>query len=251
MVLGRPDCSDSRRIGWAPLPYFVMGVFEFVGLVTLYAILKRSRHLASRGDKGASKLLVLPIYHLVVYYILVVGTVVCVINTIGIYPGSIYVVGIKWFLNRTSSEALALFLLHNGVGNKAITNSIFGGFSWGAISTVVPFVLFAAFGEAAFVISLLCFASALFLFYVACWLLPPKYFHRRPAMSHYARFYVVAIGIFIAVLIILVSDSFDSRSCGLEGILAFLDLVQPFIVFRALMEDSKFWQGVHLFIVLC
>lgn len=175
-------------------------------------------------------------------YILVVGTTVCIINIVGLYPRSIYVIGLKWFLYRSCAEGLAVFFLHNGVGYKAVSNSLTFGLLWGLCSAVVPLIIYAEFDDTAFAVVLLALSSFLLVFYLCAWFLPQKYLHRRPALIDYSKFYVGALISFILIMLLILFD-FHPGSCAVEIVLAVLDLIQPFVIFRALIADSRFWQG--------
>jgi hypothetical protein len=239
------NCVNTHTVGETPLAYFVVGIIELFFLILLYAIIKRSRHLASKGVRLAANLLVIPVYQSVLEYILFVGALVCVINIFNIHPTNVYIVCVKWFLYRTVAEGLAVNLMHNGVGSRALWNSLLAGVSWGVVSSVLPTLVFVWAGFQSYAILVLILSVLLLVFYLVNWLCPRRYLHRRPAMLAYSRFYTVTVTCLIAVMLMLVYDEDGSGSCFAETALLVLDLVQPFIMFYALQDDSLYWQGLY------
>lgn len=239
------NCANSSKVGETPLAYFAVGIIELCFLLLLYGMIKRSRNLASRGVRLAANLLVLPIYQNVLEYILFVGALVCVINIFNIHPTNIYVVCGKWFLYRTVAEGLAVFLMHNGVGSRALYNSLLAGVSWGALSSVLPTIVFVFGGFQNYAIVVIVMSVLLLIFYIVNWLSPRRYLHRRPAMRTYAQFYTLTLICLIVVMLLLVLNPSRPGSCYAEMVLLFLDLLQPFVMFYALQEDSLYWQGLY------
>ena len=237
------SCS-SNYIGESPLPYFIVGIIEAILLILLWIVIKRSRHLASRGFNFASDLLILPIYNLILQFIFVVGICVCVINVFGLYSRNMYVIVSKWCLYRGVSEAIAISFMHNGVGMKCLTNSICMGFFWGILASFIPLYIYYIAGFQTYCIVITILAILLLIFYICNWLLPYKYLHRRPSMIAYARFYTLLILCFITVTVLVIFEIIDKILCVAEISLLILDLLQPFVIFRALQEDSMYWQGL-------
>ena len=116
------------------------------------------------------------------------------------------------------------------------------GLAWGAVSSFFPVVVFVAWGFQAYLVVVICLAVLLLVFYLCNWFAPESRLHRRPAMLSYSRFYSFVLICLLAVLLMLAFDA-DSASCIAELVLLVLDLLQPFVMFRALQEDSLYWQG--------
>jgi len=245
MTFAAHNCVNTTTVGDTPMPYFVVGIIELFFLILLYGIIKRSRYLASKGVRLAANLLVLPIYQSILEYILFVGALVCIINIFNIHPTNVYIVCVKWFLYRTVAEGLAVNFMHNGVGSRALWNSVLAGVSWGVVSSVLPTVVFVMLGFQSYAILVIVLSVLLLVFYVVNWLCPRRYLHRRPAMEAYSRFYTVTVSCLIVVMCLLVLDGDGSSACFAEMVLLVLDLVQPFVMFYALQDDSLYWQGLY------
>ena len=134
------ECAENITIGSAPLIYFLSGFFIICIQLFLLGMLKRSRHMASKGDRNASFVLVLPIYYLTVLYTIVVGIFVGIDDMVGFSIHNLYAFTVKWGLYRVVSEGLAVFLMHNGVGARSVNNAIIAGVAWSLISTLIPLV---------------------------------------------------------------------------------------------------------------
>lgn len=244
MPFGETSCSHYGDVGHSPFPYFLMGILELIFLLLLYIFIKRSRHLASRGFRGASNLLVLPLYHLIIQYILLIGLFVCIVNIFGIYEKSPVIIAIKWFCYRTCAEGVAVLFMHNGVGFKALRNSMIVGSTWGLFSSVFPLLVYLSLGFDSYAVFVLILGACLLLFYTTVWLAPTSLIHRRPALIGYARFYTCFISCFIIVIVLLMDEE-GWVDCISELCLLIIDLVQPFIIFHALQIDSMYWQGLY------
>lgn len=239
------ECAENITIGRAPLIYFVSGFLIICIQVFLLAMLKRSRHLASKGDRNASFVLVLPIYYLTVLYTIIVGIFVGIDDMMGFSIHNLYAFTIKWGLYRVVSEGLAAFLMHNGVGMRSVKNALVAGVTWSLVSTLTPLVFHAVYGWDAYFLCVLIFASCLLVFYSLLWLLPEDVIHRRPAMRSYARFFSISIIFLVLGLILLYYQHKAGVACIAESIFAMWDLFIPLIVFRTLVQDSQFWQGLY------
>lgn len=66
-------------------------------------------------------------------------------------------------------------------------------------------------------------------------------------MRLYARFYICLITVLIIVMLLLLKlDNNNTHLiCISEIVLLLLDLIQPFVMFRALQQDSLYWQGLY------
>jgi hypothetical protein len=217
-----------------------ISVLQLLSLLGLGIFVKRYRYLASKGNAKASELLVLPIYNLVFLYALACGFIVGLDNVTGYWVNSLYIFSVKWILIRTCAEGIAFFFMHSGVGYKALRRSLLSSLSWSVISTMIPIALYVLYGSTAFFVCALIFLSITLFFYLGLWLLPHNILIRRPAAVHYARFYSATMtSLIIAFSLIITGEG----PCFVRVILVVVDLLQPFIILRALNEDSQFWQG--------
>jgi hypothetical protein len=237
-------CAGGFSILSTPIIYFISGFFVFIVQIFLLGMLKRSRYLASRGDKQASNSLVLPIYYRGVVYLVVLGMFVGLDDMFVFYSQQVHVICIKWGLYRIISESLAIFLTHNGIGIKPLYNSLLIGVSWAVISTLVPLLVFEYYGWQTYLIVSSFLVLTLSSFYGVMWLAPQSSIHRRPALITYSRFFCLGLLVFALAHYLLLFQHQLRLSCLVEVILAFADLCQPLLIFYAMHEDSRFWQGL-------
>jgi len=239
------SCANGVSILSTPIIYFISGFLVFMVQIFLISMLKRSRYLASRGDRKASNILVIPIYYIAVVYLVAIGVLVGIDDMLGYYDAKVFMMCIKWGLYRLCSETLAVFLMHNGVGVKVFHRSLFFGSLWATFSTIVPLVLFATLGWGRYLIGSTVLVLILDCFYFVMWLAPAEYVHRRPALVVLSRFFAIGLLLFAAAHIILYYRSDLRASCMVEVIIVFADLLQPLVIFYTMQQDSQFWQGLY------
>jgi hypothetical protein len=239
-------CASGLSVLSTPITYFISGFLVFVVQIFLLGMLKRSRYLASRGDKQASNSLVLPIYYRGVVYLVVLGLFVGLDDMFTFYSQQVHVICVKWGLYRIISESLAIFLTHNGIGIKPLYNSLLIGVSWAVISTLIPLMVFEYYGWQTYLVVSSFLILALASFYGVMWLAPQSSFHRRPALITYSRFFCIGLLVFALAHYLLLFQDQLKLSCLVEVILAFADLCQPLLIFFAMHQDSRFWQGLFI-----
>ncbi len=124
-------------VGYSPLPYFVFGVTTVFGLGIVAVFLYQSGNTTRLGLKNIDY--ILPVYKNALYYVLTVGILVGMTNIVGIVVTDVYSSLIKWFLYRFITDGLAVFLMHNGIGVRALQNAMLSGFMYVimAILTVI------------------------------------------------------------------------------------------------------------------
>lgn len=238
------SCSSEVSVFGTPLIYFISGFLVLVIQVCLLALLKRSRHLASRGDKQASYVLMIPIYYIAVLYLVLLGIAVGIDDMFGFQDTQVIVVALKWGLYRMSSESLAVFLMHNAVGTKAVIRSMVIGSAWATFSTVVPLLLFVFGGWHPYLIGATVLIMILDAYYLAMWLAPQDTIHRRPALKLFAKFFSFGLTIFGAAHLLLYFRDDLRLPCLIEVIIVFADLLQPLVIYYVMHQDSQFWQGI-------
>jgi hypothetical protein len=238
-------CSNGVTVLSTPIIYFISGFLVFAVQIYLLGMLKRSRYLASRfGSKQASNSLILPIYYRGVVYLVILGILVGLDDMFVFYSEYVEVICVKWGLYRICSESLAIFLTHNGIGIKALYNSLCIGISWAVISIVIPVIIFEYYGWRTYLLVSSFLILLLAVFYGVMWLSPQDYIHRRPALITYSRFYCIGLIFFALAHYFLLFQDELQLSCFVEIILAFADLFQPLLIFYAMHQDSRFWQGL-------
>jgi hypothetical protein len=233
-------CSTNN----VPIIITSIGVLQFISLFGLFVYIKRNQRLVANGDKKASMILVMPIYDLIFKYTLLAGTLAAVDNMLNILYGDVYLFSAKYFLYRLAAECTAFFLMHNGVGEKALKRSLSLSFLWSSTTTSIQIILYFKFGPAEFYFTAALLTAMLLIFYSSLWLSPLSFLHRRPAAINYAQFYVAVDSVTFITLLLVLFQITDS--CAFQLTIAILDYFQPFLVLKALVSDSKFWQGINL-----
>ena len=238
------DFEHACSTNTVPIIITSIGVLQFISLLGLFVYIKRNRRLIANGDKKASMILVMPIYELIFNYTLLAGALVAVDNMLNILYGDVYIFSAKYFLYRLAAECTAFFLMHNGVGERAFKRSLLLSFLWSSTTTGAQIILFFKFGPAEFYFTAALLTAVLLIFYSSLWLSPSSFLHRRPAAIKYAQFYVALDSVTFVTLLLVLFQITDS--CALQLTVAIIDYLQPFLVLRALISDSKFWQGINL-----
>ena len=236
-------CSREIRVLGTPLVYFVSGFLVLSIQLLLIGLLKRSRYLASLGDKQASYVLMIPIYYVVVIYLVILGIAVGMDDMFGFQDTQVIAVAIKWGLYRFCSESLAIFLMHNAVGAKAVIRSVVIGGTWAMVSTLVPLLLFLLGGWQAYLIGATALILLLDIFYLVMWWAPEGALHRRPALKHFSMFFSIGLGVFAGAHLMLLFRDDLRLPCLIEVIIVFGDLLQPLVIYYVMHRDSQFWQG--------
>jgi hypothetical protein len=236
-----PDCADGITVLDTSVVYFVSGLVVVTIQLFIIAMLKRGRYLASKGDKVASTYLVLPIYYVIVRYLVLIGIVTALLDMSAIGDGA-FAISLKWGLYRICSESVAVFFMHNGIGIHTLLKSVAIGVTWGSFSTIVPFVVFNLYGWRSFLAVSTCFNVLLLTFDMLLWLAPRALIHRRPALLPFARYYAVGLILFLLMHSLLLVEA-ERFPCLTESITLFADIFQPLVIYYALLQDSRFWQG--------
>ena len=236
-------CVSFDIIGTSPLPYMLSGVLSIVGLCGIAFKLWYLENTARLGSKSIN--LILPIYTIPVAYVVVVGITVGFTNIMGMYSTSIAIAAAKWLLFRVAADGLAIFLLHNGIGLRALQRSLLLGTLWAVFSASVPLLLYFSLSIEAYSKTAIAFLSLLVAAYAALYLAPTTWIHRRPAMSRLALWNtIICLAFLITHLLLLRGVS--TGSCLIECLASACWLVQPFIILQALRQDSLFWQGLYV-----
>lgn len=235
------ECSIGYTVGNAEVPYFIFGVVELVTMAILLVYLVYPKFSNARNRPAP---LVLPIYYMTVLFTVFVGICTGLISVIGVLQENVYFRVVKWFLYRLVADGLAIFLLHNGVGQKALKHAFWGALLWSTTSSISQILLYTFLGYEYYVVCITILIVFLFTFYTSCWMLPQECLHKRPPLLSYAKKSTFVLLIFITVYILLLRD-FDRSSCAVQFCFAAVDILQPFAALRALREDSMFWQGLY------
>jgi len=175
------SCASVRVIGMSPVPYLVSGVLCIAALSWVVVVIWRNNNDTSRpGSKAID--LILPLYTVPVAYVVIVASTVGFANILGIYPTSLPIATIKWFLYRVPADGLACFLMHNGIGVRALRNAVTFGLVVAFLSGFVPLLIYFAVSMEAYVIVAIALLSAMVAVYLFLALAPADTIHRRPAL---------------------------------------------------------------------
>lgn len=253
MLLERTYCNSNLVIGISPVVDFVAGVIQLGLLAITVVVLNLIPWVTCLGQKHAITI-VAPIYFLVLFYAIALALAISVFGILGLSYEFVEADFVKWVIFRSCSEGLAIFLLHNGIGVRAMRHAIFGGIAWALVSGGIPVIIYhSAKNEnlLGFLIATIFFSALLMIFYIITLTAPMSWLHRRPAMISYSFINIVLLAIFIgAMSFLLVND--EASSCEVEIIVAFYYNLQPFVIIYALRQDSLFWQGIELLLpIIC
>lgn len=241
------------KVGRTPLPNFVIGLVLIVTSFLLILWIFYSSLNISTRKRGGFRILLLPIYHSVVVYTIVVTTLVGIDNLLGISSEYLFLHVVKWSLFQFQTVGILTFLMHHGVGWRALRHSLLLGALWSLIS---GFILVLSFyvtsttnndnSSINFLIALASVSLLLLVFFLALWLIPLKVLHRRPAATRLLQISAVFYAMVLATSLANIGTDISYKSlCALQVVWALIDLVQPFVILGAVHEDSLFWQGLY------
>jgi hypothetical protein len=247
-------CGDSD-VRWIESTIsFSFGVFN-ITIMLLIMLALRFKGTASswyRGETGVKEgvTLILPIYYPVCFYAIAIGIFTGTVCIFSVSPfRSPPITCVKWVIVRFCCEGLSIFLLHNGIGHKALRNAIVGGATWAVISGMTPLFLYyltpSSVNFYLYIGSIAIYLGILMVFYLVYWLLPNNILHRRPALISFSSSNAVITALFF-VDIILVLNQFSTESCLVVFFTDLTYFLQPFIILYALRQDTLFWQGLYV-----
>lgn len=248
-------CSSflsSIQVEQADLFGFTFGVLNMVITLVLLAWLRRSRRKALAGSALAAHTLVLPIYLWMMYGVATADAFHgAVYLTCGFWDssGATPVVcsvlrGCAWGAHHFVLEGIAFFLLHQGAGTRVVSRSARLALLWAVATTAIQTAAFLVTSNDLYLGLVLGYEVLLFAFYVVCWLLPGRYLFRRPALAGYAAYWCLVRAV-NAASYIMIDQATEGGSCILAANTVILfTLVQPFVVYRAFVRDSQYWQGI-------
>ncbi len=231
-------------IGLSPAPYFLAGLCSTLGLLAIAFRLYRNDNTIERGGMKSIDWF-LPIYILPIGYVITVGLMFGIANMFGLLQLDLSCSIVKWFMYRFSNEGLAIFLMHNGIGQRPYNNALRISFAWACGTSLAGFLLYFLLGLEPYFIGAMSFLVLLLCFYLALALLPLSWLHRRPASVNFAVWNSAQLTVFIVTLALLHDPAYMYDACLLEMIYSFTGFLQPFIVLHTMRQDSLFWQGKY------
>jgi hypothetical protein len=233
-------------VGYAPLPYFVAGLLSTICLICIAWRLFRDDNTIYRGGMKSIDW-ILPIYIVPSTYVMVVGILFGMANVFGLLQLDLTCSIAKWFFYRFVNDGLAVFLMHNGIGQRAYDNAIVLGFAWSLSSSVLSVLTYKLQGYQSYYLVTRIGLGILLLAYLLLAFLPQHCLHRRPAIVNYALWNVAMLACFGITVILLNDPRFEKDACWLEMTYAAGWFIQPFVILHTMRQDSLFWQGLYVF----
>lgn len=247
-------CVDSD-VRWIESTIsFSFGIFNIVIMTSIILALRFKGTVSSwyRGDTGVKEgvTLILPIYYPVCFYSIAIGMFTGAFCIFSFSPfRSPPVTCVKWMVVRFCCEGLSIFFLHNGIGQKALKNSIAGGAIWAIVTGTIPLLLYylspSTVNFYLYVGAIGVELGILIVFYLICWLAPSTFIHRRPALVRFSSSNTIITVMFL-VDVILLFNHYSTESCLVVFFTDLTYFVQPFVILYALRQDTLFWQGLYV-----
>lgn len=221
--------------------YFIFGISEIVSMFGLVVYLRAKNNLMKYGHSPA---ILMPIYNIVVIFTMFFSIAIGLESLINVNRNLTTMKVVRYFAFHRCTEGVAILLLHRSLGRRAIRNAFIIGLVWGLASAIIPALFFVYVNYNAYWISMLFNYGILLLFYSICFLTPVSILHRRQALVNYSKYFMV-IYLYMTTLFGLAYQSCEELTCYIEGAVCFIELISPYIILSALLEDSLFWQGLY------
>ena len=218
---------------------------------------------AMLGSEKSADLLVLPIYFPIflssLFISILLGSIYIICPEINHYvTRRVYFTSIHWAISHTVFEGVVFFLLQNSVSVStllyAFKKSFLLSLLQSLLALIIYIIIFYNNDESsipawnAFTLTHVSIAACLIIFYGIMWLAPLNKVTRRPAVLNYSRFFFVLnlsylIGLFCVMHIKNTQQADEDSNCVGFAIIGVMDTLAPFVILRAFIEDSRFWQG--------
>ncbi|RYH11464.1 hypothetical protein EON65_38785, partial [archaeon] len=245
-----PNVSGGVGIGG-----LILGLIYFLSASAAIFWIHQQRKNAMLGMSGAARHVILPFYIPLLYFSalsdIFVGLVIFFINTRfeenNTWTSST-VLSVAFAFQHLVIEGTAFILMQYGCGYQAVINTSTWGVIW-AISTFFVYLLIYKDGNYTAYVVEACWNSVLIVFYGTLWLTPEKKLFRRSAVIFYSRFWAL---IRMGIMFSTTSVHFGSDYWVFTGdcfydmfILPTFIILKPFVLYKALLIDSQWWQGVE------
>ncbi|KJE94268.1 hypothetical protein CAOG_04937 [Capsaspora owczarzaki ATCC 30864] len=245
-------------ITWAPigkigLLSFVFAIIQFVTILVIVFWLHQQSRLALKGDSVAAARLILPFYMATLYAFafadLFQGSI-----SIGLsieidgpnaVPASI-LYGAGWGFYHIVLDGIAFFLMQQGGGTRAVIRACIAAVIWGGVITTTVHTFAYYLGETPLSLGLqLGWEFVTIVFYLVMALAPLSHVFRRPALFVYSVFWICERSMYV-IAILLEYFEIDAGDCLSMFVLWVLfGCVKPLVVYRTLLHDSEYWQGLY------
>lgn len=239
----------------------ILGIFYFFSAsITIFWIHQQSKN-AQAGIQGAAYHVVLPFYLPFLYFSaisdLFVGFCTVFINTkhneeedsnsMTVWLKA-SILALAFACQHLVIESVAFILMQYGCGYQAMMNTTLWGILWGICTFFVYLTLYKDGNQTSYIAET-CWSGLLLLFYFALWLLPETTLFRRSAVIYYARFWSI---LRVGILLSTASVRFGPSGMILMGdclydlfVLPAILLLKPYVLYRSLLIDSQWWQGLE------
>jgi hypothetical protein len=216
----------------------------------------RQRSEALRGHRDAVKAVIFPVFTNLLWLLAISSCYVgMLMMTLSIRIGSsnsvaaIVLYSLAWTIQHAIIEGIAFMFLQRGCGTNAAIASTKLTFVWCLITFGLQLIVFQSEGTTA-VLAQVIWSSFMLIFYFALWLAPQSMLFRRPAAIQYAQFWFWfrLVTIVLSVLQQTTDPTLSAiGTCGyIFGPLLLFTLLQPFVCYWALLQDSRWWQGLAI-----
>jgi hypothetical protein len=252
---------QARPIG-APFPENVGVLKLIIGLLYIVTVpmiifwIYRRRLEAQRGQLDAVKLVIFPVFTNLLWLSALSSTYIGILLmtfTVNVgspnSPVAIFLYSLAWTIQHAVIEGIAFMFLQRGCGVNAAIASAKLTIVWCIVTFGLQVIVFSSEGTTA-VLAQVVWSFFMLIFYFALWLAPQSMLFRRPAAIQYAQFW---FWFRLVTILLSIFQGMDSRTlaaigtCGyIAGPLLFFTLIQPCVCYWALLQDSRWWQGLAI-----
>lgn len=242
---GYESCSHEIVVGNVPLSYFVVGLVEVIFCLALLASV--SNRLLCRLWQPWAVLVsyMLPIYISSVVFLILAMLFVGVMSLFGALTDNRYFAMAKWFVIRSLSESLSVFLLHPGIGVASARRSLLMGTLWTAATFAVIVLLYLTLGFKLLIVGACVALLLLIVLYFTVLLAPSKLLPRRPALNSFALLTACSLAFQLLCLLVYAGSQSSAAACTVEISLETMEFLQIVFILLAFALDSRFWQGLY------
>lgn len=218
---------------------------QIIAVSLIYCYMTNNRYFLHSLFRGHGEVIVLPVYNNALVCTTFFSLGISIARLINYPDNSVLFYSIKWFVNRFLTDGLSIFLMHNGVGKRAVQFSVIIAAVWASVSAAVSYIIYLQYGLTTYFGVQMCLVSIMGLFYVVNWLAPNEKLHRRPALILLSRYYSFVFLLMFSSTFILLFER-DTSGCAVNIFLSVGELLMPILIFRAIYQDSLFWQGLFV-----
>lgn len=152
-----------------------------------------------------------------------------------------YLYPIAWSIQHFVIEGIAFMFMQKGCGIGAARRAVWYSFVWAGVTYFLMQLWYSTTGIASITFHLI-WSGFMLVFFGCLWLLPEHNLYRRPVAVWYAKFwFLFRIG---AVITFAFGQSGieileEIGACGYSfGPLMLFPIIQPYVCYRALLDDS-------------